>query len=120
MCNIEVSFFESEEKLRGHMKSCGNGIVFFDFIGHNQGTVDVHQVRMLCYLINAAAHQVGITDGVIKSMFDKQYIGPGKAIRRFDILIPTSGLSDTIIKQIVVAINDYNAFGCMSIDQYMR
>lgn len=120
MCEIELVEHETQEKMLNAIKNTANGVVFFDFRGHNEGVVDVHQVRMLCYLISAAAHQVGITDSVIKTMFDKQYICPGRAIRRFDVVIPLNGLSDTIIKQIIIAVNDYNAFGCMSVNQYKR
>lgn len=120
MCTIDVSYFDTEQLVRDHLSGCSNGIVFFDFVGHNQGVVDAHQVRMLCYLISAAAHQVGVTDTVIKTLFEHQYVGPGRATRRYDVVIPTAGLSDVIIKQIVVVINDYNAFGCMSINQYCR
>ena len=68
MCNIELVEYETQEKMVNAIKNTSNGVVFFDFRGHNDGIVDAHQVRMLCYLISAAAHQVGVTYSVIKTM----------------------------------------------------
>ena len=43
MCNIELVEHDTQEKMVNAIKNTPNGVVFFDFRGHNEGIVDVHQ-----------------------------------------------------------------------------